>query len=180
MSLDPALILTGALVLAGIFASAGLTKLRAPEAFAAVVANYRVLPDALVPAAARLLPVVELAGAIGLLFPTTRPLAAAVIAVLLMAFAGAMALNLRRGRHDIDCGCFIGLLRQRLSWPLVARNLVLALAAFALATSTVAARGLGALDGLTAVAGAGAVLLVYAAYGRLFGLAPRFQKGAPA
>jgi uncharacterized membrane protein YphA (DoxX/SURF4 family) len=180
MSLDPALALTAALVLAGIFAAAGLTKLRAPEAFAAVIENYRVLPNGLVPVTARALPVIELAAAIGLAFPATRSPASGVIALLLIAFALAMAINLGRGRRDIDCGCFIGLLRQKLSWPLVARNILLAMIAVALAVGTVSARGLGALDGLTAVAGAGALLLIYVAYGRLFGLAPRIQKGAAA
>ena len=180
MNLDPVLALTGALTLAGIFVSAGVTKLRAREAFSAVIENYRVLPDGLVPVTARALPVIELAAAIGLAFPATRSLASGVIALMLIAFALAMAINLRRGRHDIDCGCFIGLLRQKLSWPLVARNIALAIIAFALAAGTVSARSLGVLDMLTSVAGTGAILLVYASYGRLFGLAPRIQKGAAA
>ena len=37
-----------------------------------------------------------------------------------------MAINLARGRRNIDCGCFQSALKQRLSWVLVARNVVLA------------------------------------------------------
>jgi uncharacterized membrane protein len=180
MSLDPAFALTAALVLAAIFAATGIAKLWAIEAFAAVIENYRILPGALVPAVARILPLVELAGAIGLVLPTTRTLGAAVAAVLLVVFAAAIALNLHRGRRDIDCGCFIGLLRQKLSWPLVARNLVLASMALALAAGTISARGLGVVDALTVAAGASALLLLYAAFGRLFGMAPRIQEGAAA
>jgi hypothetical protein len=38
-----------------------------------------------------------------------------------------MAINIRRGRRHIDCGCFQSALKQTLSWILVARNGVLAL-----------------------------------------------------
>ena len=37
-----------------------------------------------------------------------------------------MAINLRRGRAHIDCGCGQSFLAQSLSWTLVARNAVLA------------------------------------------------------
>jgi hypothetical protein len=45
---------------------------------------------------------------------------------LLLVFAAAMAINIRRGRTQIDCGCGLSALRQGLGWPLVARNLALA------------------------------------------------------
>jgi hypothetical protein len=37
-----------------------------------------------------------------------------------------MAVNLRRGRGQIDCGCGQSLLKQNLSWLLVGRNAGLA------------------------------------------------------
>jgi hypothetical protein len=46
---------------------------------------------------------------------------------LLILFAAAMAINIGRGRRNIDCGCFQSALRQNLSLTLVARNLGLAL-----------------------------------------------------
>jgi hypothetical protein len=46
--------------------------------------------------------------------------------VLLGLFAAAMAVNLYRGRADIDCGCGQSFLKQSLSWTLVVRNAVLA------------------------------------------------------
>ena len=48
MPLDPTLALAGALLLAVIFGSAGPAKLMARDAFAGVVANYRLLPERLV------------------------------------------------------------------------------------------------------------------------------------
>ena len=47
----------------------------------------------------------------------------ALVAMALLAlFAAAMAINIRRGRDHIDCGCGQSFLRQTLSWMLVARN----------------------------------------------------------
>lgn len=174
MSLDPALALTAALVLAAVFGPAAVAKLRAPEAFAGVVENYRLLPPALVRPAALALPPVELAAALGLLLPATRPYAAAAAVALLLVFAAAMGVNLARGRRDIDCGCFVSPLRQKVSWALVARNLALAaLCGLPLVLADgAAARDLTVLDGVTILAGAGSLLLLNAAVGRLFGLAP--------
>jgi len=45
---------------------------------------------------------------------------------LLSVFAAAMAINLKRGRSEIDCGCGHSLLKQNLSWVLVSRNAGLA------------------------------------------------------
>lgn len=107
-----------------VFLSAGLAKLRHRELVRGVVANYRLLPDALVGPVAALLPLAEVAIALVLL-GGVGPLAAAPAIVLLLAFAGGMAINLRRGRRHIDCGCGRSQLRQPLSWQLVARNGVL-------------------------------------------------------
>ena len=146
---------------------------RTPTRSPGVVEQYGLLPPALVRPFAYALPVVELAAALGLAAAgdaaRRRP---RVLILLLLAFAAAMAINLARGRSDIDCGCFIGVQKQRISWPLVARNLVLA--GFGLiAAGTPSRRGRWrALDWLTIVAAAARLLLLYEAIGRLFGLAP--------
>jgi uncharacterized membrane protein YphA (DoxX/SURF4 family) len=178
VNLDPALALTASLLLAAVFAAAAAAKLRAPDQFEGVVQNYRLLPDPLVRPMVRGLPLVELAAASGLLAPATRPFAAALAALLLIVFAVAMAINLRRGRADIDCGCHVGLLKQRISWALVARNLLLAAFVLPLALGEEPARPLGGLDGLTILAATSSLLVLYAAVGRLFGLAPVGLKGA--
>ena len=60
MPLDPTLALAAALLLAAIFGSAGPAKLMARDAFAGVVANYRLLPDPLVTPVALVLPCLEM------------------------------------------------------------------------------------------------------------------------
>lgn len=178
MSLDPTLALAGALVLAAIFGAAGPPKLLARDTFAGVLANYRLLPDPLVAPTALLLPCLEIAVALGLLIPATRAVAASGAGFLLLLFAVAMAVNLLRGRSDIDCGCAIGRLRERIGWPLVARNLLLAVVAFLLVIGTPATRALGWLDAITLAATVATALLLHAAAGRLFGLAPVNPLGA--
>jgi uncharacterized membrane protein YphA (DoxX/SURF4 family) len=113
-------------LLALVFLTAALGKVRHRLAFQGVVANYRLIPDFAVPAFALLLPLVEAAVAGGLLVasPSWPEVSAAI---LLMLFAAAMGINIWRGRRHIDCGCFQSALKQTLSWTLVARNTGLAL-----------------------------------------------------
>ncbi len=109
-----------------VFLTGALGKIRHRLAFQGVVANYRLLPDIAVPAFARLLPLVETAVAAALLIaPPIGPEVSA--ASLLIVFAAAMAINIRRGRSHIDCGCFQSALKQTLSITLVVRNMGLAL-----------------------------------------------------
>jgi len=171
VTLDPTIGWTVVLVLAGVFDAAAITKLRALDAFVGVVHNYRLVPEPLERPIAYALPVVELAIAVGVLLPTGRAPAALAAAILLALFAGAMAINLMRGRRDIDCGCFATVLRQRLSWPLVLRNLLLAALAL-LVVPGLGARGLGWLDLVTVGCASTALVSVYAAASRLFGNGP--------
>jgi hypothetical protein len=172
MTLDPAIGWTVVLVLAGVFGAAALAKLRALDAFVGVVHNYRLVPEPLERPIAYGLPLIELAIAVGVLVPAVRAPAALAAAILLTLFAGAMAINLGRGRREIDCGCFATVLRQRLSWPLVVRNLLLATLAL-LVVPGAGVRSLGWLDFVTIGGAATALVLVYAAASRLFGTGPR-------
>ena len=86
-----------------IFLTAAVGKFRHRLVFQGVVANYRLLPESTIPAFALLLPPVEAAVATALLFtPSSWPAVSA--ASLLILFAVAMAINIRRGRRYIDCG----------------------------------------------------------------------------
>ena len=109
-----------------VFLTASLGKIRHWVIFQGVIANYRLLPDALVRPAADLLPPLEALVGILLLLGLATPWAEASAAVLLLIFAAAMGVNLLRGRRDIDCGCFQSALKQTLSGTLVFRNVVLA------------------------------------------------------
>jgi uncharacterized membrane protein len=148
--------------LAGCFAlilfAAAWHKFAEPLMFQAAVEAYRLLPGALAPVFARLLPVAEVLLGIALLLPATRGIALALFALLMAVYAMAMAINLLRGRSQIDCGC--GAEVHFLSWALVARNAVLALLALVAAGPSVT-RELQWLDAVTLIGGA---LALYAAY----------------
>ena len=120
-----------------VFTFAGVGHWRHRRLLGGVVANYRLLPDALVGAVAAMLPWAEIAVGLGLLLSPFGSGRAAMLVggVLLLIFGWAMAVNLRRGRGFIDCGCGHAALRQPLNWLLVARNagMALPLLGFALA-----------------------------------------------
>lgn len=122
--------LTGAIGTGIVFVEAGLAKLRHRDIVPGVVANYRLLPESMVEPVATLLPLVELGLGLGLIASVltggTLSLLGLPAAALFLVFAWAMAINIRRGRRAIDCGCGRSQLRQPLSWGLVARNGVLA------------------------------------------------------
>ena len=116
--------LAGAFGVGLVFVHAGLSKLHHRDVLPGVIANYRLLPDALVAPVAAVLPWGELA--LGLALLAGGPAFAVVPALALLGvFAVAMAVNVARGRRSIDCGCGRSQLRQTLGWPLVARNVVL-------------------------------------------------------
>ena len=114
--------------LAALFIWTGAQKLLEPGAFAAAIANYRVLPDALVGLAAVTLPVLELVVGAALLWPLYAQGAAVLVAGLLFVFAAAMAQSKLRG-IDLDCGCFGADQTSQVSWLKVTVNLGLAMLA---------------------------------------------------
>jgi putative oxidoreductase len=121
--------------LAFVFLSAAIPKLLAPTEFALAVRNYRLLPPRLNEPVARWLPRLELALALTLLAGVGLRAAAALTFAVLLAFAGAIAINLARGRQ-IDCGCFPAASPRTIGWPLVARDLFLAIGALLILLAT--------------------------------------------
>jgi uncharacterized membrane protein YphA (DoxX/SURF4 family) len=109
-----------------VFVLAATQKAQHWRIFSGVLANYRLLPRALVTPAAALLPPLEMLVGILLLSAQIRPFGALAAIAFLSVFAAAMAINLKRGRSEIDCGCGHSLLKQNLSWVLVSRNAGLA------------------------------------------------------
>jgi uncharacterized membrane protein len=158
------------LLLAGIFLPSAWSKLRAIDEFTGIVADYRLVPAALVEPMARVLPILEITAGLGLLLQPTRPLAAGLACALLLLFAAAMAINLARGRREIDCGCYLGRQKERIGWPLVVRNLLLAAVALLLLRPTTAPASF--LEVVTIALAGGSLLALYAAFSRLAGLTP--------
>jgi hypothetical protein len=144
-------------------------KVTARDEFVAALRDYRLLPAVLLRPVARLLPLIEFALAVGWLTGVARPAVAVSTVLLLLVYAGAVAVNLLRGRVHIACGCGLGGAQHgdaRLSWWLVARNAVLAGAA-GVAALPASQRGLGAMDWLALVLATLAAILLYAAASQL-------------
>jgi uncharacterized membrane protein YphA (DoxX/SURF4 family) len=111
-----------------VFLLSGLAKLPRRAEFAAAVRNYRLVPDRAGEVIGNVLPPVELgAGALLALGLGIRPVAA-LLALFLLVFSGAVAVNLLRGR-TIDCGCFGPVAQRKITWLTVARNGILIAAA---------------------------------------------------
>lgn len=117
-------------VLGALFIWAAVTKLPDMAAFAQDVANYRVVPAALVPFVASAVVGIELLAGLALVAGVMTRAAATVIAGLLAVFTVFLAQALLRG-IDLRCGCFGG--DEPASWWTVARDLAMLAAALALA-----------------------------------------------
>ena len=90
----PALLIALRLLMAMIFMSAAIGKMRHWRVFEGVVANYRLLPDALDRLVAWLLPPAEALLAIALIAGIAQPWSACMAATLLVVFALAIGINL--------------------------------------------------------------------------------------
>jgi len=133
--------LTGVrIVLGALFIWAAITKLPDMAGFAQDVANYRIVPAALVPFVASAVVGIELLGGIALVAGVMERAAAAVIACLLVAFIAFLSQALLRG-IDLRCGCFGG--DEPASWWTVARDLLMLAAAVVVARGPVPQRQLG-------------------------------------
>jgi len=163
--IDPAVgaLLAGAFAL--LFASAALHKLRDLRSFAEAFRAYQLLPDA----AARLawlVPGLELTVAVGLLATVSRPGAGAAGAALLLGYACAIAINLRRGRRDLACGCGAAQERRPIAAWMVWRNLVLAVLLGVVLLPWLP-RAMRPVDALTIGVGIAVAALLYASLDRL-------------
>jgi uncharacterized membrane protein YphA (DoxX/SURF4 family) len=93
------------LLVGGVFVVAGAVKLPDPAAAERAVRAYRLLPEAVVPAAAFGLPVVEIAVGLALLAGVWVRTSALLASLLLAVYVAAIASVWARGL-SIDCGCF--------------------------------------------------------------------------
>jgi len=176
VTLDPQIFRCLALAFGMLFILASSHKLGDRARFGSILAEYRILPTALVPASALLISALELVIGcfwIGSVFTLQIMAAIPVASTLLLSIYGlAIAVNLARGRTHIDCGCSFSANRtdsdagQQLSTGLVVRNLVLAAVALVplLATST---RELTIMDHGLLVLITLVVVLYYAAFNQL-------------
>lgn len=130
--------------LALLLAVAASHKARDLHVFAAILWNYGLLPAVLVKPAAAMLVLVETCTAALLcaapFSPSASFLGGAAAAGLMLIYGFAIAVNLLRGRTDMNCGCDGAEREQPLHPRLVLRNLFLAV----VGGFVVAGAGLGA------------------------------------
>ena len=115
------------LILSLVFGVAGITKLIDQKGTREAVMNFGA-PKSVAPSVAVVLPLVELAVAIGLLFSSTAWWSALASLVVLGVFVVAISINLAQGKTH-ECHCFGQIYSRPLGWPTLARNVVFALAA---------------------------------------------------
>ncbi|HEX2791181.1 MAG TPA: MauE/DoxX family redox-associated membrane protein [Steroidobacteraceae bacterium] len=166
--LDPAIggLIVGCFAL--LFVSAAGHKLRDLHRFAEVFAAYGIAPAVNRWQLSWLVPIVEIAVALGLLLPPARGAAAAAGSVLLLGYAIAIGINLRAGRNAIACGCGGPDQRRPIAGWMVWRNLLLA-ALLGLAMLPWSARALEWTDGATIGFGLASIALLYWCAERLLG-----------
>ena len=123
-----------------LFVDAGYRKLSEFRFLQKTITEYRVLPTSWSGPLARVLPITELGAGVGLLIPILHSEAAIAICGALLAYTVAIAVNIARGRRDLDCGCAGPGAEQVISGALLVRNAVLFLLALALASIPVSQR----------------------------------------
>lgn len=85
------------------FLAAGVIKIQNPLTFAATIDAFGILPGPLVLPVAVVLPVMEILGAVALVFDIRGSLG--LITLMILAFIAVLAWGLHMGL-DIDCGCY--------------------------------------------------------------------------
>jgi hypothetical protein len=171
MNIDPVIATILRFALGWLFLAAAAHKLKDMVDFRSVLATYRVLPESLVGVAAWCVVAIEIGVGLGALWQ--YPPAYIGAAAVLLGYAGAMAINLARGRRFIDCGC--GGATQPLSIGLVLRNFALAIAAL-VALVPASQRPLGWVDIVSMVAGVLVLALIYAAVNQLLAARARLEE----
>lgn len=129
------------LIVGGLFLWAASTKVPDMAKFAEEVANYRLLPAALVPAVAAVVVGIEIVAGILLVLGVWARPAALAVSGMLGVFVVGIAQALARG-IDLKCGCFGG--EEAASWLTVVRDLAILAPALAVSIWGPGRFGLGA------------------------------------
>jgi hypothetical protein len=172
MILDPAISMLLVFCAALLFASAAAHKLRDLQRFAEIFAAYGLGPASTGLGIAWMVPTFEIVVAAGMVIEVSRPYAAALGIAMLSGYAVAIAVNLRRGRRDLACGCGGRDAQRPIAAWMVWRNILIALS-MALASLPRSDRVLDATDGITVGFGMLTIALVYLCIDQLLSNAQR-------
>lgn len=167
--MDPVLAFTLRICFAFLFALAAFHKLRKFSSFRYTLGLYELVPERLVGVLAAVVVSAELYIALRMPFSPRIHFAAAAV---LTAYAFAIALNVVRGRTDLDCGCMGPAARTPLTWWLVARNMVLVALLLMLATP-VSRRPLVWVDALSVLGATAVSIACWRAVERVLMLRPQ-------
>jgi putative oxidoreductase len=116
------------LALGATFLYAAASKVPDMATFAQDLANFRLLPPALVPYAASIVVGIEVVAGLALVTGFGARAGALVAASMLVVFIGALSQALLRG-IDLRCGCFSG--QENATWGTVLRDVAMLLPALA-------------------------------------------------
>jgi Methylamine utilisation protein MauE len=167
--MDPTLGLVLMLSLSALLIGAGIHKLRNIAWFDELFLQYRLLPSRTRQLKLqRVLPYLEIAVGASLLVADLRPYAAMAAAVLLLTYASAIAINLRRGRRDLECGCGAYDHARPIAQWMVWRNVGIAMLA-SVGVVSWSDRPLQLIDCVTIGCGCVVIALLYRSFERLVG-----------
>ena len=103
----PWLVISARVLVGAVFVVAGFSKLILPPAeVTALIQQYQVIPQPLVPFIAMLLPWLETASGTALLVGFCTTLAASLVSAQLIGFSLLMTVVMASGLKLEDCGCF--------------------------------------------------------------------------
>ena len=108
-----------------LFFTAGTEKFRHLAHSIDAIRAYKLTPENWGANLAKTLASLEIFLAAAFLVPAVRSLAIPLAALLLLVYALSMTINLLRGRKHLDCGCNGPEVKQRISWWLIVRNIIL-------------------------------------------------------
>ena len=173
-TLDPIVVLIANYSMALLFGLASYGKLSEFRVFCVTLEEYQLIPVQLVTTVAVAVTGLELLISVGACWQPTAQSAMFSASVLLTIYGFAIAINLMRGRRDIDCGCTGPARRQLLSGWLLIRNVGLIVIAF-IGASVPSERALTASDIVLLALALIAVMALYAAINQLMVNAPRLD-----
>jgi hypothetical protein len=174
MTIDPAIAALVVACTALLFAAAAIHKLRDLRRFDEIFAAYGLLPLAARLRLSRAVPLLEAFVAVGLVLDVSRNAAACVGIVLLFAYAGAITVNLVRGRRELACGCGGPDDRRPIAPWMVWRNILFAIVLFPVMLPP-GPRPLELTDMVTIGFGTATCALVYLCLDRLLGRTGRLS-----
>lgn len=160
MILDPFITMTAQYCVALVMLAGGLHKVADIGRFAEVISAYRIIPGCLERPVVVLLIGIELGIGTALIVPRVREQAAWGAACLLGLYFAAIALNILRGRRQLDCGCSFHGRAAGLSGSHLVRNVLLVLLAV-VASIAESGRIVGLLDRVQITAAVLCLTLIY-------------------